>query len=303
VAYRVVGGVAVTTGDPLGPVGGHPETALEFATYCADHGWTPAFYSVTDELRQALQQAGWSSLQVAEETVVRPAGWSLDGKKMQDVRTAINRAAKEGLVAHWVRYSDLPAAQTAQIREISELWVAEKELPEMGFTLGGLDELMDDGVMLMLGLDEDGRIHGVTSWLPTYDGGRVVGWTLDFMRRRPDGMNGLMEFLIARTILRARDDGVGFVSLSGAPLAVGATPDARAGAMDGVLAFLSRTLEPVYGFRSLLRFKLKFRPELHRLHLCYPDPLALPAIGLALARAYLPTLSARQAVRTFGRQG
>jgi lysylphosphatidylglycerol synthetase-like protein (DUF2156 family) len=171
----------------------------------------------------------------------------------------------------------------------------------MGFTLGGLDELMDDEVLLMVGLDGDGRVHGVTSWLPTYADGRVIGWTLDFMRRRPDGMNGLMEFLIAQTILRARDDGVEFVSLSGAPLAVGPGADARPGPMDAVLAFLSRTLEPVYGFRSLLRFKLKFRPEFHRLHLCYPDPLALPAIGLALARAYLPTLSARQAVRSFGR--
>ncbi|MGD8193983.1 bifunctional lysylphosphatidylglycerol flippase/synthetase MprF [Herbiconiux sp. P18] len=303
VAYRVVGGVAVTTGDPLGPPSGHARTALEFAAHCADQGWTPAFYSVTDELQQALQLAGWSSLQVAEETVVRPAGWSLDGKKMQDIRTAINRAAKEGLRAEWVRYGDLPSAQTAQIREISELWVAEKELPEMGFTLGGLDELIDPDVMLMIGLDEAGRVHGVTSWLPTFSDGTVVGLTLDFMRRRPDGMNGLMEFLIAQTILRARDEGVDFVSLSGAPLAVGSAPDARATAMDGVLAFLSRTLEPVYGFRSLLRFKLKFRPELHRLHLCYPDPLTLPAIGLALARAYLPTLSARQAVRTFGRQG
>ena len=301
VAYRVVGGVAVTTGDPLGPPETQSATALAFAAYCGDNGWTPAFYSVTDALQETLQTVGWSSLQVAEETLVRPAGWSLDGKKMQDIRTAINRAAKEGLQAEWVRYRELPAAQTAQLREISELWVAEKELPEMGFTLGGLDELMDDEVLLMVGLDGDGRVHGVTSWLPTYADGSVVGWTLDFMRRRPDGMNGLMEFLIAQTILRARDDGVEFVSLSGAPLAVGPDSAAASGPMGALLAFLSRTLEPVYGFRSLLRFKLKFRPEFHRLHLCYPDPLALPAIGLALGRAYLPTLSARQAVRSFGR--
>ncbi|MFB2597259.1 bifunctional lysylphosphatidylglycerol flippase/synthetase MprF [Herbiconiux sp. P17] len=297
VAYRVVNNVAITTGDPLGPVPTHPSTALAFATYCTDRGWTPAFYSVTDAVRDALGEAGWSSLQVAEETVVHPAEWSLEGKKMQDIRTSINRAAKEGVRAEWRSYSELGPFVTAQIREISELWVAEKDLPEMGFTLGGVDELIAPEVRLMVALDGDNRVQGVTSWLPTYSAGRVVGWTLDFMRRRPDSMNGLMEFLIAQTILRARDDEVGFVSLSGAPLAVAG--DGGEQAATGILPFLSRTLEPVYGFRSLLRFKMKFQPSFQQLHLCFRDPLTLPAIGLALGRAYLPTLSARQAVRAF----
>jgi len=232
---------------------------------------------------------------VAEETIVHPAEWSLEGKRMQDIRTSINRAAKEGVRAEWGTYGELGPFVTAQIREISELWVAEKDLPEMGFTLGGVDELLAPEVRLMVALDADNRVHGVTSWLPTYSGGRVVGWTLDFMRRRPDGMNGLMEFLIAQTILRARDDGVRFVSLSGAPLAVAG--DGREQQSTGILPFLSRVLEPVYGFRSLLRFKTKFQPSFQQLFLCYRDPLTLPAIGLALGRAYLPTLSARQAVR------
>ncbi len=299
VAYRVVNGVAITTGDPLGPVATHPETALLFATYCTDRGWTPAFYSVTDALRGRLVDAGWSSLQVAEETIVRPAGWSTEGKKMQDIRTSINRATKEGVRAEWHAYSELPPAITRQIKQLSELWVAEKDLPEMGFTLGGLDELIDADVRLMIAVDSEGSVQGVTSWLPTFDHGRVVGWTLDFMRRSPETMNGLMEFLIAQAILRARDEGISLVSLSGAPLArsdeTAESDDERS---PRILSFLSRTLEPVYGFRSLLRFKMKFRPEFESLHLCYLDPLTLPGIGLALTRAYLPTLSARQALRT-----
>ncbi|WP_291049063.1 DUF2156 domain-containing protein [Herbiconiux sp.] len=303
VAYRVIGGVAITTGDPLGPPASHPETALAFSTFCADRGWTPAFYSVTRSLREHLAEGGWASMQVAEETVVDARGWSTDGKKMQDIRTSINRAAKEGVRAEWLPYAQLGAFHSAQIREISELWVAEKDLPEMGFTLGGVDELMDPEVRLMVAIGPDDRVQGVTSWLPTFSDGVVVGWTLDFMRRGPSSMNGLMEFLIAQTILRARDEGVAFVSLSGAPLAVadaGASAGTAPGAAPaaGILPFLSRTLEPVYGFRSLLRFKMKFRPEFAQLYLVYRDPLTLPAIGLALGRAYLPTLSARQALRT-----
>jgi phosphatidylglycerol lysyltransferase len=125
----------------------------------------------------------------------------------------------------------------------------------------------------------------------------VVGWTLDFMRRRPDGINGVMEFLIAESAARMRDDGVEFMSLSAAPLAHTAevAPGEEASGMDRTLAYLSASLEPVYGFRSLLKFKRKFQPELHPLIMAYPDPVALPMIGVALVRAYLPQLSVRQA--------
>ena len=55
-------------------------------------------------------------------------------------------------------------------------------------------------------------------------------------------------------------------------------------------------LEPVYGFRSLLAFKSKFQPEYRPLYLTYPQATALPAIGTAVARAYLPDLDAAATV-------
>jgi lysylphosphatidylglycerol synthetase-like protein (DUF2156 family) len=61
-----------------------------------------------------------------------------------------------------------------------------------------------------------------------------------------------------------------------------------------VLAMLGRSLEPVYGFRSLLNFKQKFQPRLVPLHLAYPDALSLPAIAVALSRCYLPDLTIGQ---------
>jgi phosphatidylglycerol lysyltransferase len=113
-----------------------------------------------------------------------------------------------------------------QIVEISEQWAQLKALPEMKFTLGGIEELRDDRVALLYAIDSTGEVLGVTSWLPTYRDGRVIGWTLDFMRHRTDSPNGIMEFLIARMAERLRDEGqanpanaVEFMSLSAAPLA------------------------------------------------------------------------------------
>jgi lysylphosphatidylglycerol synthetase-like protein (DUF2156 family) len=194
-------------------------------------------------------------------------------------------------------YAALPLAVAVQITDISEQWVADKELPEMGFTLGGLDELRDPDVRLLIAIDGDGRVEAVTSWLPSWRDGAVVGWTLDFMRRRPDGMNGVMEFLIASMALRAKEDGIEFVSLSVAPLAVS---DDDSGELPRALGTLARVLEPAYGFKSLAAFKEKFQPSLRPLVVAYPDPIALPGIGVAIARAYLPDLGLASTARLLG---
>lgn len=296
IAYRVEGRVALTTGGPFGAPGPHDGAIQGFARFCDDNGWIPVFYSVDAHYTPLFERIGWSTMTVAEETVIRPQLWATTGKKWQDVRSSINRAQRAGIRSEWTSFAALPLTTAVQLSDISEQWVAEKDLPEMGFTLGGLDELRDPEVRLMLAIDEHGRVEAVTSWLPTFRDGIVVGWTLDFMRRRPDSINGVMEFLIAEAATRMKEDGIEFMSLSAAPLAhTAATPEGDKDTMDRLLGYLSSSLEPVYGFRSLLKFKQKFQPELHPLIMAYPDPVALPAIGIALVRAYLPGLSVAQA--------
>jgi lysylphosphatidylglycerol synthetase-like protein (DUF2156 family) len=185
----------------------------------------------------------------------------------------------------------------------------------MGFTLGGVDELEDEEVLCCLAVDGDGTVHGVTSWLPVYDGGRLVSRTLDVMRRGAEGFPGVMEFLIASAVLELRGS-VEVISLSGSPLArvpvgqAGAAGHGPAGNPGGgadgqpgpenlvkILDLVGHALEPVYGFRSLAAFKSRFKPEYRALYLFYQDPLHLPAIGRALTRAYLPGLSLAQGAR------
>ena len=194
----------------------------------------------------------------------------------------------------------------------------------MGFTLGGIDELADDEVLCCLAVDAEGLVQGVTSWLPVYEDGRVVCWTLDFMRRRGDAFPGVMEFLIASAVLELQGS-VEVISLSGSPLAKASPPAAAAAAPEagkdlragttpgrrardagdntgpeglaGILDVVGGALEPVYGFRSLATFKSRFKPEYRTLYLYYQDPLQFPAMGRALSRAYLPGLSVRQSAR------
>lgn len=285
VAYRVIAGVAVTTGDPIGP---HPASAMEqFVAYCAAAGWTPAFFSVTERTATIARAEGYRTLKVASDAVLDPRGLSFAGKPWQHLRAAFHRADRLGVTARWALFDDLPRETRDQIARIDRQWLAGKHLPEMGFTLGGLAELADRNVRLLLAVDSDGRVLAVTSWLPGYRDGAVVGWTVDFMRRDPDAFTGAMEFVIGTALTTFGEEGAEYVSLSGVPLA---WPDGAApgGVVGRALDALSGIMEPVYGFRSLFRFKSKFSPTFVPLYLVYTDVSALPTVTNAVLHAYVP---------------
>ncbi|MEV6206027.1 phosphatidylglycerol lysyltransferase domain-containing protein [Kitasatospora sp. NPDC051914] len=72
-------------------------------------------------------------------------------------------------------------------------------------------------------------------------------------------------------------------------------------ALQRMLDWTGKVLEPVYGFRSLLAFKAKFRPEYRPMYMVYPDPAALPAITRAIGKACLPHMTPGQGVRLMRR--
>ena len=295
-AYRVIFGVALTTGEPVGPAEHRVAAVDEFARFCAGNGWIPCCYAITDELCAQLATARWRTVQVADEALLIPQELEFRGKKWQDVRSARNKARTLGVRAELIDYPAADPAIARQVRAICRDWAAGKGLPEMGFTLGTLAELTDPDVRCLIAVDESGVVHGITSWLPFRGGdGAIVGWTLDLMRRKADAFAGVMEFLIAAMAVRARTEDVAVLSLSGAPLAGLRRGAARP--LDKLLDLAGRVLEPVYGFRSLAAFKTKFQPQHVALHLAYPDPAALPAIGNAITRAYLSSATTGQYAR------
>ncbi|MEK0306367.1 bifunctional lysylphosphatidylglycerol flippase/synthetase MprF [Bifidobacterium favimelis] len=308
IAYRVLHGIALTTTGPFGDPGEYMQDLDDFTAYCVEHSWSPVFYSVHKPQRDRLADEGWATLKVGTEMVVDPNLWQTRGKKWQDIRTAINKAKRDKITDVLTTFNDAPWSVQSQIVDISEQWAELKALPEMKFTLGGLDELRDHRMAILYAIDDGGQVLGVTSWMPTYRQGKVIGWTLDFMRHRTDSPNGIMEFLIARMAERLRDDGsVEFMSLSAAPLA---GMDPSEGEDEGVgyhrsqgteflqhaLTLVADILEPAYGFRSLFFFKRKFQPSEHPVYICYPNPAALVQIGLAVVEAYLPGFKASQAL-------
>ncbi|GAA1921343.1 DUF2156 domain-containing protein [Microbacterium aoyamense] len=292
VAYQKRAQVALALADPLGPADSRAESVAEFIRMSEAAGLIPCFFSAGDATKDAVP-AGWRSLVVADDTIVDLPGLEFTGKAWSAVRTSLNRAGREEMTFRMTRLADESWGVQQQLRAISEMWVGDKGLPEMGFTLGTLTEAEDSEVRLALAISPTGDVDGFLSWLPVYGPDGVAhGWTLDLMRRREGGFGPVMEFLIGSSAKFFSEEGAKIMSLSGAPLAHDYPPDA--GAIAALSDKLAEVLEPVYGFGSLHRFKEKFHPRYETMYLLFRDEADLTRIGAALTRAFLPDATLRQ---------
>ncbi|MBE6476457.1 MAG: DUF2156 domain-containing protein [Propionibacteriaceae bacterium] len=292
VAYRASHGVALAVGEPLSA--DQAGAADRFSAFCDGRGLVPCFYSVGSEFARAARDRGWHVLQVAEESRLELGEVTFRGRRFQDVRTAMNRARREGISVQWTTLPQCSAQLRHDIALVVEGWQDEQGLPPMGFTLGGLPEMDDPAVRCQLAVDQSGRVHAVASWLPLHTDGRVSGWLLDVMRRsgRPGAFRGGMELLIGQAALTFQEEGYAVMSLSGSPLARAERADEPvedevAETVTGFVDQIAGAIEPFYGFTSLHHFKSKFGPDYHPLYLVYADHSHLPSIGRALTTAYL----------------
>ena len=155
VGYERHAGVALALSDPVVPHDTIADAVAEFTRRAEQGGLTPCLFSVTDAAADAARSAGWRTVQIAEDTIIDLPGLAFKGKKWQDVRSALNKAKRESITFRMTTLADEPFAVLAQVRAISEQWVGEKGLPEMGFTLGGVDEALDPAVKVGLAIDPD----------------------------------------------------------------------------------------------------------------------------------------------------
>jgi lysyl-tRNA synthetase, class II len=79
-AYKVVGGCALVSGDPVGDKSELPQLLAEFQRVCHSRGWRLALLSVSNELLPPARALGLRAIKIGDEAVVRPAAFSLEGR-------------------------------------------------------------------------------------------------------------------------------------------------------------------------------------------------------------------------------
>ena len=120
VAYRVVGGVAITLSDPACAPERRAEVVAGFVAFCDERSWTPVFYSVHDELLPVFDDLGWSRISVGEETIIELGGFELTARAVQRaIEAAKARGAKRAVLlpVSVPSHSSLMQAAAARLRE------------------------------------------------------------------------------------------------------------------------------------------------------------------------------------------
>lgn len=91
VSYRVLAGVALAAGDPLGDPEAWPGAMTEFLCRCRRYGWVPAVLGCSEQgARVWARVGGLDALELGDEAVVDVATFSLQGRAMRGVRQAVS---------------------------------------------------------------------------------------------------------------------------------------------------------------------------------------------------------------------
>jgi lysyl-tRNA synthetase class 2 len=288
VAYRVINGVSLASGDPVGARSAWPEAIEAWLADCAAHGWTPAVLACGHAGGRAYRKSGLDVIELGDEAILEVASFSLEGRPMRGVRQAVNRVRRAGYTCQVVRQRDLSPEALAEVVRAAEVF---RDGPvERGFSmaLSRLAEPRDGECLLVICRDATGALRGLLQFVPW----GTRGLSLDLMRGDRTAENGLTELMVLSAVEAAPELEVCRVSLNFAVLRsvfaradeLGAGPMLRFS--HRVLTSLSR----LWQIESLYRANAKYQPVWQPRYLCFPTARDLPRIAVAVlsAEAFLP---------------
>jgi lysyl-tRNA synthetase, class II len=274
-AYRVVAGTALVSGDPVGDEDEFDALLAEFRSLARANGWRFGVLGASDAQLERYRRIGLRAIQVGEEAVLRPDEFSLEGRAIRKVRQSVSRLTKAGYRLRVVAAEDAKPSLRAQLDQVSEEWRGNQ--PERGFSMS-IDELYMPGTVFAVAEDEHGTVGGFLHLAPTPAGG---GWSLSTMRRRPDTPNGLTEFLIVEMLDWARDEGASEVSLNFCALTEWICPERANTLPRRLLRRFLLAADNVFQLERLYSFNRKFFPDWRPRYLCVEKLSDLPLVGLA----------------------
>ena len=280
IAYKMVGGVALALGDPVGPVEGLEDTTRAFLRFCTDNGWDLAFHQALPGLLPMYHRLGLQSLKIGEEAVVSLEQLVETLKHSKHLRHSRNKFEREGYKL--VRY--LPPhdpALLSQLKEVSDEWLQIPGRRERSFSLGRFDLGYLNEFPVAVLREPSGRILAFANEVRSYRPGEA---TIDLMRHRLDAPNGTMDYLFIALMLTLKELGYRTFNLGMAPYAgVGDEPGARL--EERTAHQLAEHMTRFGSYKGIRDYKAKFEPEWEDRFLIYQGgPVGLVKTAVALVR-------------------
>jgi lysyl-tRNA synthetase class 2 len=302
IGYRVVSGVMLASGDPVGDPEAWPGAIQAFLDEAARHAWVPAVIGCGEHGAEVWCREGdLTALELGDEAVINLPDFSMSGRSMRNVRQMVSRVSRQGYGAEIRRVGDMPEAEIKRLVRQADSWRGSPVERGFSMALGRIGGVGDERCVVATA-HQDGVLKAILHFVPW----GTDGLSLDLMRRDRSAAPGLNDFLIVETIKRGEDLGVKRISLNFAVFRaalergekIGAGPVLRA--WRRVLIFASRWFQ----IESLYKFNAKFAPAWVPRFFVFPGASDAPRVGLAAleAEAFLvfPTVEVRRAARRLG---
>ncbi|MGO9557711.1 MAG: bifunctional lysylphosphatidylglycerol flippase/synthetase MprF, partial [Acidimicrobiales bacterium] len=205
VAYAIYGGICLVSPDPICAPEERDELWSAFRRFADDHGWPVAVLGAGEAWLPVYRRSGMHERYIGDEGVVDVRTFSLEGGTRKGLRQAVNRIAKYG---YSISFHD-PSRMDPSLQDAVRCVMTKRRRGEVerGFsmTLGRIFDPRDRGLMLAVAHGPDGNAVAFCQFVPAPG---IHGYSLDLMRR-DDGEhpNGLLDFILVRTIERLRASG------------------------------------------------------------------------------------------------
>ena len=283
VSYRIVGGVSLAAGDPLGDPEAWTGAISAWLEEADAHGWIAGVLGASEQGAEAYHRAGLDALELGDEAILTTADFTTEGRRMRVVRQAVSRCRRAGLSTTCHRVRDLDEHTRAEVVSSAEAW-RDGEV-ERGFSmaLGRLADPQDTDAVLVTCRDASGELHGLLQLVPW--GGD--GLSLDVMRRDRSAENGIIELMVTDLLTQAPALGVTHVSLNFAVFRSVFARGERLGAGPVLRLWRAILLQAsrFWQIESLYRANAKFQPEWVPRFACFRSAADLPRVSLAALRA------------------
>lgn len=286
-AYKVVGSVAIVSGDPVGEADALDDLVSGFIAFAHARDWRIAILGASETWLALYRAHGLQALYHGDEAVVDATAFSLEGRAIRKVRQSVNRLHAAGYRVEVLHPREIGPELRQELEEIAREWRGKE--PERGFVMAidSLFRLEEDDAVFVIGRDADGVPAGFIHFAVSRAGAAL---SLSTMPRRASTPNGFNEWLVCESIAWARAHGFQRVSLNFAPFAALLAPEAELSALQRVERRALLALKGHFQLDNLLLFNRKFMPAWERRFVVYEHRRDLPRVGIAAlaAESYLP---------------
>lgn len=277
ISFKITRHFAFVLENPVCPDGDSFKALVRsFDKFCDENGFVSVYYRTPSQSLDLFRSLGKKAMPIGEEAIVDLTTFTLDGGKMKTTRSAINRLVSEGYDIK-VYQPPIKEGLMQKLEQVSDDWLESLGRKEVAFTQGVFDRtILKDQVIVTVENTEE-KVFAFLNIIPDYAPGET---TYDLIRKVNDAPNGVLDMLLAKTLIYLKQEGYQSVNMGLAPMS----------GIEGVnltektIRYAYENLKLFGHFKGLRKYKDKFFPRWEKKYLVYNHNYHLLQVPNALRR-------------------